>query len=91
MFCGRDDLIDIMHSTLKRSVASKNDENSNARQMAQKVIILHGLGGIGKTSIALEYAFRYSDLYTAIFWVDVTSEMSLIQSARGIVEQIIAN
>jgi hypothetical protein len=89
MFCGRDDLINIMHSELNGSAPFKVD--CTARHMVQKVIVLHGLGGMGKTSIALEYAFRYSKLYTAIFWFDVTSEMSLFQSARGIAERIIEN
>jgi len=31
---------------------------------------LRGLGGIGKTQIALEYAYRHALEYSAIFWVD---------------------
>jgi hypothetical protein len=58
--------------------------------MARKVVILYGLGGSGKSSIALEYSFRYSTSYTAVFWVDVTSETSLIRAARGIAENLVA-
>jgi len=58
--------------------------------MTRKTVVLHGLGGMGKSSIALEYIFRYSHLYTAIFWVDVTSWTSLSRSARGIAEHIVA-
>jgi signal recognition particle GTPase len=90
MFCGRDDLIDTMHAELKGSAPSEVDGKAR-KMMAQKVVVLHGLGGMGKTSIALEYAFRYSKLYTAVFWADVTSEMSFFQSARGLAEHMIAS
>ena len=30
---------------------------------------LYGLGGIGKTQTAAEYAFRYGDEYTHVFWM----------------------
>jgi hypothetical protein len=91
MFCGREDLIDTVHSYFKGSTSYEPVTEHKAQKMAQKVVVLHGLGGIGKTSIALEYAFRYSELYTAIFWVDATSEMSLFQSARGIAQHIVTN
>jgi len=58
--------------------------------MTHKTAVLHGLGGIGKSSIVLEYSFRYSDSYTAVFWVDVTSGTSMSSSARSILEQIFA-
>jgi len=59
--------------------------------MTRKTVVLHGLGGMGKSSIALEYSFRYSHLYTAVFWVDVTNGTSLSRSARGIAEHIVAD
>jgi MinD-like ATPase involved in chromosome partitioning or flagellar assembly len=33
-------------------------------------LVLHGLGGVGKTEIALEYAHRFACAYDAIWWVD---------------------
>jgi hypothetical protein len=85
MFCGRDDLIETVHSYFIGS-----GELASGHK-AQKVVVLYGLGGIGKTSIALEYAFRYLKSYITVFWADVASGMSLAQSARGIVEHIIKN
>jgi AAA+ ATPase superfamily predicted ATPase len=37
-------------------------------------IVLHGLGGIGKTQLAVEYARRHKDSYSAIFWLDIRDE-----------------
>ncbi|KAF8241212.1 hypothetical protein K440DRAFT_483683, partial [Wilcoxina mikolae CBS 423.85] len=56
------------------------------RPRTRNVVVLHGLGGIGKSSIALEYSFRYSESYTTVFWVDVTSGTSLSRSARGFLD-----
>jgi hypothetical protein len=88
MFCGRDDVIDTIHSVLNGSVSC--DVVGAARPMTRKTVVLYGLGGIGKSSIALEYSFRYSNSYTAVFWVDVTSGTSMSSSTRSILEHIVA-
>ena len=49
----------------------------NARQ---KVFVVHGLGGIGKTQLCVEYARRHKDDFTAIFWLDGSSKDVLRQS-----------
>lgn len=41
---------------------------------------LWGLGGIGKTQIALEYAYRFHQEYNAIFWVHSESRETLFSS-----------
>jgi len=89
VFCGRDDIIDTIHSNLKGSAPYA--VGKNARSTTRKIVVLHGLGGMGKSSIALEYSFLYSHLYTAVFWVDVTNRTSLSRSARYIAEHIVAD
>ncbi|KAK1774869.1 hypothetical protein QBC45DRAFT_360957 [Copromyces sp. CBS 386.78] len=44
------------------------------------VFVLHGLGGIGKTQLAVNFARHYQAAFSAIFWLDGTSEDSLKQS-----------
>ena len=47
---------------------------------AQKVVVLHGLGGFGKSQLAIEYAKNHQEDYTAIFWLNVKTEDTLKRS-----------
>ncbi|KAH8669617.1 hypothetical protein BGZ60DRAFT_38520 [Tricladium varicosporioides] len=50
----------------------------------RKVCVVHGLGGVGKTQLAIEYARLHKGLYTSFFWIDGKTEESLIQSLLNI-------
>jgi tetratricopeptide (TPR) repeat protein len=56
-FTGRDDLL----ADLREQLTS---EEGNKRVQA-----LYGLGGVGKTQLAVEYAHRYRDEYAVVWWI----------------------
>ena len=47
-------------------------------QDGRKIHVLHGLGGIGKTQLAIAYARRYQKSYSAILWLDGKSKDTLL-------------
>jgi hypothetical protein len=51
-----------------------------ATKRRRKVVVVHGLGGIGKTQLAVEFARKHHHRFSAVFWLDGSSEASLKQS-----------
>jgi hypothetical protein len=56
---------------------------------SRRTVVLHGLGGIGKTQLSIAYAKRHKDNYSAIFWLNSKDEDSLKQSFVKVVKQIL--
>jgi len=56
---------------------------------SRHTVVLHGLGGIGKTQLAVAYAKRHKDNYSAIFWLNIKDEDSLKQSFAKVAKQIL--
>ncbi|KAJ9641089.1 hypothetical protein H2199_005757 [Coniosporium tulheliwenetii] len=46
----------------------------------RKVFVVHGLGGIGKTQLVIEFARKHHSRYSAVFWLDGSSKDRLKQS-----------
>jgi Predicted transcriptional regulators len=47
---------------------------------------VHGLGGIGKTQLAIEYAYRYALEYAAVLWIQAESKKNITTSFLAIAE-----
>lgn len=69
-FTGREEILQKLHTQLH----------------ADRATALQGLGGIGKTQVALEYAYRHAPEYNAIFWIGADTVESMITSLLGIAE-----
>jgi hypothetical protein len=54
----------------------------------QKIHVLHGLGGIGKTQLALEFVRQHYRLFSAVFWLDGSSADSVKQSIASCASRI---
>jgi hypothetical protein len=55
----------------------------------RRTVVLHGLGGIGKTQLTVAYAIRHKDSYSAIFWLNIKDEDSVKQSFARVAQQIL--
>lgn len=73
---GRDDNLDEMHAAL-------------LGDGSRRAVVLSGLGGIGKTQLAIAYAKQHKDSYSAIFWVNIQDESSAQQSFATIAKRIL--
>jgi hypothetical protein len=56
---------------------------------SRSCVVLHGLGGMGKTQLAITYARRHKEKYTAIFWLKANDENSLKLSFRDVAQQVL--
>ena len=56
---------------------------------SRRTVVLHGLGGIGKTQLSVAYAKRHKESYSAIFWLNITDEDSLKQSFAKLARRIL--
>ncbi|KAL7897244.1 P-loop containing nucleoside triphosphate hydrolase protein [Trichoderma sp. SZMC 28014] len=63
-FCGREDILERLAIELLPSKNIVTGSETSLRQFA-----LCGFGGIGKTEVAREFAWRHRDSFDAVFWV----------------------
>jgi hypothetical protein len=54
----------------------------------QKIYVLHGLGGVGKTQVAVEFVRVYHRRFSSVFWLDGSSEDSLKRSIGSCASRI---
>jgi hypothetical protein len=59
------------------------------REESRSVVVLHGLGGIGKTQLAVAYTRRHKTQYSAVFWIDAISYNSIGLCFVEIAQQIL--
>lgn len=67
-FTGRDEFL----NNLAQQFSERKANRYNHR------IALYGLGGVGKTQIALEYAYRHEEDYAYVFWISAVDQVQLL-------------
>ncbi|HKF35978.1 MAG TPA: helix-turn-helix domain-containing protein, partial [Ktedonobacteraceae bacterium] len=76
LFTGREEILEALHTHLHvEQVVALTQSYA-----------LRGLGGIGKTQIALEYAYRHALEYSAIFWIEAETIEHVTSSLLRIAE-----
>ena len=74
-FIGRDEELDRIYNELQHDGS-------------RKTVVVHGLGGMGKTQLVLAYAQQHRQEYSAIFWVNSKSADTLKQGYAAAAKRI---
>ena len=52
----------------------------SSQSSRRKIFVVHGLGGMGKTQLCVEFVRKHKDLFSAVLWLDGSSKDALRQS-----------
>jgi hypothetical protein len=97
-FTGRDELLDRLHQQLTTPTAAVavtaladdsatgGAETSQAEARAPRV--LHGLGGVGKTQLAAEYAHRHASDYRIRWWTSAEQPAAIPRQLVALARQL---
>lgn len=58
------------------------------QQPPSRARAIHGLGGVGKSALALRYADRYRGEYALVWWITAESPESIVASLAGITARL---
>jgi NB-ARC domain len=78
-FVGRDHFIEELHDTFQI--------NSGPASQHHGRVAIFGLGGIGKTQIALEFVYRSQTFYRRIYWISAVTQESLLDGYEKIAKR----
>lgn len=86
-FIGRrkalDDIYALLHPERASAISSASgttDHEPNRRRGsgALRAVVVHGLGGVGKSDLAVQFAWQHADEYDIVWWVRARTPVSAI-------------
>lgn len=81
-FTGRERILTSLHEALTSSRMESEDESPAA-------VVLLGTGGVGKTQLARQYAYKHSSDHTSIAWINSMSVGTIYASFLELARRII--
>ena len=79
-FVGRDEEL----AALREGLTPSREADNHRRRIA----VVHGLGGMGKTQLAVEFSRKWHKDYSAVCWLDGRTEQSLRSSLSSLARRI---
>ena len=73
-FTGRDELLSLLNERLRDTSAKKYNHR----------VAIYGMGGVGKTQLAIEYVHRNETKYDSIFWISSADQAALLSGFQEI-------
>jgi tetratricopeptide (TPR) repeat protein len=73
-FTGRDELLTLLSEKLRDTSAKKYNHR----------VAIYGIGGVGKTQLAIEYVHRNEMKYDSIFWISSADQAALLSGFQEI-------
>jgi hypothetical protein len=85
-FLGRQEVLFQIEKALRIPLA--NQEKPSVRNPGPRSFALCGLGGVGKSQVAIEFVHLYKEDYDAIFWVQADNDNSIAESFGQIAAEL---
>lgn len=76
-FTGREDLLSQLHDRLRGTSTAAVTPNT-----------LHGMGGVGKSQIAIEYVYRHVGDYDIIWWIPAEQQSQILASLAELAQSL---
>ncbi len=83
-FIGREDLL----ARLEEALAPAGSSNHRAPAHAALTQAIRGLGGVGKTQLALEYVYQHAGEYRVIWWVRAADSETIVRDLAALAAEL---